>query len=189
MKKTTDIRVIRTQTQLLEALNELIKTKPLSCISITELCIQAGVNRNTFYYHYNNIYDLLEDNKNQLVKELDEVIDVKKSRSKSTLVNICKTIKRHPNLMSILISPNCELEYFNDIFGIASEKARILEDKQKDCSNSKDHLICCYCNAGCNAVLCEWILNGMQESPEEIADIISAASRIGPIKMLFPNEK
>lgn len=188
MKKSTDIRVIRTQTQLLEALNELIKSKPLSCISITELCSKAGVNRNTFYYHYNNIYDLLEDNKNNLVKELNEVRDVKKTRSKTTVVNICKTIKRHPNLMSILISPNCELEYFNDIFGIASEKARILEDKQKDCNDTRAHLACCYCNAGCNAVLCEWIISGMKESPEDIADIISDASRTGPIKLLFPNE-
>lgn len=187
MKKTTDIRVIRTQAQLLEALNELIKTKPLSCISITELCSKAGVNRNTFYYHYNNIYDLIEENKNDLVKELNETLDVKKTRSKTTVVNICKIIKRHPNLMSILISPNCELEYFNDIFGIASEKARIQEDKQKDCNDSRTHLICCYCNAGCNAVLCEWILNGMLETPEEIADIISDSSRLGPIKLLFPN--
>ena len=189
MKKTTDIRVIRTQAQLLEALNELIKTKPLSNISITELCSKAGVNRNTFYYHYNNIYDLIEDNKNILVKELSEVLEIKKTRSKTTVVNLCKTIKRHPNLMSILISPNCDLDYFNDIFGIASEKARLLEDKQKDCSDSKAHLVCCYCNAGCNAVLREWILNGMQESPEDIADIISDASRMGPIKLLFPNEK
>ena len=187
MRKQTDIRVIRTQNQLLDALNELIKSKELSCISITELCTKAGVNRNTFYYHYNNIYELIDDNMKLLSQELKEVLDSKKPRNKNTLINICKILKRHPHLMSILLSPNCELDYFNDIFGIDSEKARILEDKQKDVSAGRDHMLCCYCNAGCIAVFREWVITGMNESPEEIADIISEASRLGPITMLFPD--
>ena len=47
MKKSTDIRVIKTQKALLCALDELIKTKKLSNITITELCTKANINRNT----------------------------------------------------------------------------------------------------------------------------------------------
>ena len=82
MRKATDIRVVRTQNALLEALEELIKTKKLSCISITELCSKAGINRNTFYYHYNNIYELLDENKQIMIDELNEILTNNKTSNK-----------------------------------------------------------------------------------------------------------
>ena len=122
MKKSTDIRVLKTQKALLEAIEELIKTKQLSCISITELCNAAKINRNTFYYHYNNINDLIEENKKILEAELNEVLDVNNPKSKNTINEICRILKRHPRFLSILISPNCDINFFEEVFGIASEK-------------------------------------------------------------------
>ena len=61
MRNTRDIRVIRTQTAILKALAELIQKKKLSAITITDLCAKASINRNTFYYHYNNIIDFLDE--------------------------------------------------------------------------------------------------------------------------------
>ena len=188
MNRSTDIRVIRTQSALIEALEELIKTKKLSCITITELCTKAGINRNTFYYHYNNIYELLDDNKAVLINELNNVLDVNKSHSKSTLIDFCKCIRKYPHFLNILISPNCDLEYFNDIFVIASEKTKVFVDKPRDITSSKDIYIAHYCNAGCNAVITEWIMNGMKETPEEVADIIFQASNKGPLPLLFPDK-
>ena len=188
MKKSTDIRVIKTQKALILALEELIHTKKLSCITITELCTKANINRNTFYYHYNNIYELLAECKQVLRSEFANVLDANKNRNSKTVLEICKIISRHPGFMSIIISPNCDLDYFDEIFGVASEKARILMDKKHEIKTSADHLACCYCNAGCIAVLREWVSTGMNESPEEIADIISQASRKGPISILFPGE-
>ena len=186
MKKSTDIRVIKTQKALLNALKELIQTKKLSCITITELCTKANINRNTFYYHYNNIYELLAEYKQLLMDEFTSVLDVNKNRTNRTVLDVCKIIYRHPNFMSIIISPNCDLDYFDEIFGVASEKARIMMDKKHEIKSTADHLACCYCNAGCIAVLREWVAEGMEESPESIAEIISLASRKGPISILFP---
>ena len=148
MRKATDIRVVRTQNALLEALEELIKTKKLSCISITELCSKAGINRNTFYYHYNNIYELLDENKQIMIDELNEILTNNKTSNKEALINLCKCIKKHPKFLSILISPNCDLDYFNDIFSLASEKTRELIENRKEIKSSRDLLICYYCNAG-----------------------------------------
>lgn len=189
MTKTTDIRVIKTQNALLTALESLLKNKKLSCISVTELCSAASINRNTFYYHYNNIYELIDDNKKALAAELGEVMDVSQTRDSSTIIEICKVLKRHPSLLNILISPNCELNYFDDIFGIASEKARIFLDKKKALTSTRELMACSFCNAGLQAVLREWITNGMVEDPEEIADIIKLSSRKGPISIMFPDEQ
>lgn len=41
------------------ALKEMMKTKRLEEINVTVLCKKCGVHRQTFYYHYQDIYDLI----------------------------------------------------------------------------------------------------------------------------------
>lgn len=188
MKKTRDIRVIRTQTALLEALEELIKTKKLSNITITELCTEAKINRNTFYYHYNNIFEFLDEHKKLIIDDLNDITDLSKSHNKKNLIEMFNIMKQHPHFLNILISPNCDLDFFNEIFDVANKKASISLAKDESKFTSKELLLCHYCNAGCNAVIISWILNGMKETPEEIADIVWEASKNGVFSILFPTE-
>ncbi|WDF81652.1 TetR/AcrR family transcriptional regulator C-terminal domain-containing protein [Lacticaseibacillus pabuli] len=48
-----------TKTQLAETLKDMMRTQDLDHITIEELTNRAGVTRNTFYYHFNDIYALL----------------------------------------------------------------------------------------------------------------------------------
>lgn len=43
------------------ALLELLETKDFEYITVKELCQKAGVNRSTFYLHYQNLSELLEE--------------------------------------------------------------------------------------------------------------------------------
>ena len=43
------------------ALISLLKEKPFEYITVSEICKKAGVNRSTFYLHYETISDLLEE--------------------------------------------------------------------------------------------------------------------------------
>ena len=189
MKKNRDIRVIRTQTALLEALEELIKTKKLSNITITELCTAAKINRNTFYYHYNNIYEFLDEHKKLIIDDLNEIAEISKTHNKQNLVEVFAVLKKHPHFLNILISPNCDLDFFNEIFDVASSKASIIFSKDPNTLTNRERLLCSYCNAGCNAVIITWIMNDMKESPEEIADFIWTSSKNGIFSLLFPNEE
>lgn len=49
----------KTETMLCVAFMELLKKYPFSKITIQKLAGQCGVNRQTFYYHFDNIYDLM----------------------------------------------------------------------------------------------------------------------------------
>ncbi len=44
-----------------EALISLLEIKAYEYITIKEVCEKAGVNRSTFYLHYENMYDLLSE--------------------------------------------------------------------------------------------------------------------------------
>lgn len=49
-----------TKKMLANTLISLMKKKPLSKISISEIVKECQINRKTFYYHFEDIYDLLE---------------------------------------------------------------------------------------------------------------------------------
>lgn len=62
-----DRRVKRTKTLLQKTLVELMLEKEVSQISVKELTQRADVNRSTFYLHYLDIYDMLEQMENEFV--------------------------------------------------------------------------------------------------------------------------
>jgi len=57
----TDRRVLKTKKAIVSALIELLTVKSISDISVTELTSKAGVNRKTFYLHYDKIEDIIYD--------------------------------------------------------------------------------------------------------------------------------
>ena len=50
-----------TKRALAQSLKKLLQTKPLSKITINDIAEDCGVSRMTFYYHFADIYDLVED--------------------------------------------------------------------------------------------------------------------------------
>ena len=49
-----------TKRALVASLKELLAEKPLDKITVTDLTEHCGVNRMTFYYHFKDIYDLVD---------------------------------------------------------------------------------------------------------------------------------
>lgn len=66
----SDKRVIRTKKAIKEALFRIMEEKDISSISISELTQEANINRRTFYTHYHNITDILEEIEGDLVEAL-----------------------------------------------------------------------------------------------------------------------
>ena len=52
-----------------QALISLLEKKDIEFITVTEITNKAGVNRSTFYLHYENIYELLEETIKNLNKK------------------------------------------------------------------------------------------------------------------------
>lgn len=71
-----DLRVIKTKNNLYNTLVELMKEKQFEEIKVSDICNHALVNRSTFYAHYNDKYELLEEYikvlKESFTKELEK---------------------------------------------------------------------------------------------------------------------
>ena len=51
---------LNTKKKLASALKQAMKKKPFGKITVSELIKTCGINRNTFYYHFEDIYALLK---------------------------------------------------------------------------------------------------------------------------------
>lgn len=74
-----EITTLNTKRTLAASLRGLMKKKPLSKITVSEIIADCGVNRKTFYYHFSDIYDLLkwmlEEEAVEVVKQYDLLLD------------------------------------------------------------------------------------------------------------------
>lgn len=70
---------LATKKAMAAALKQLMAAKPISKISVREIVTACGINRNSFYYHFDDIYDLfkwmLENETIDVVKQCNLITD------------------------------------------------------------------------------------------------------------------
>ena len=72
MESKSDLRVLRTRKAIKAAFEELVVEVGLDKITITSLTERAGINRKTFYLHYETIEDLFDESVESI---LDDFFD------------------------------------------------------------------------------------------------------------------
>ena len=99
---------------------QLLSKKSIEQISITELCRKAGVNRSTFYAHYLDIYDLMEQVSNRFVRNMfqDMIGDIgepnvgQSSENPHPLIlRALETTLANRELCRLLVLPNPSISY------------------------------------------------------------------------------
>ena len=74
-KSGAENRSVRnTKRRLREGLLQLLEGKPINEISVKELTELVDVNRGTFYFHYQDIYDLLRDMETEFFEQFDRTL-------------------------------------------------------------------------------------------------------------------
>ncbi|KRM09337.1 TetR/AcrR family transcriptional regulator [Paucilactobacillus suebicus] len=72
-----DRRIIKTKAALRTALFKLLQDKKIEQIKVTELCREAGINRRTFYIHYDHVEDIFEDYQDEMAQRVYEALSVR----------------------------------------------------------------------------------------------------------------
>ena len=75
MNRKQDKRNLSTKIELANAFKELSKEKPMNKITVNDLIKYCNLNRNTFYYHFEDIYNLINWMFNEEVKKIIESCD------------------------------------------------------------------------------------------------------------------
>lgn len=63
-----------TQNLILETFENMLERMPLEKITVTALIKECNIGRNTFYYHYEDIYALLDDTLSQALGQYEKAV-------------------------------------------------------------------------------------------------------------------
>lgn len=162
----------QTKEKLAAALKTLLLEKPFERITIREIVGQCGMNRQTFYYHFNDIYDLLEWMYHQemvsLLSPYQEPEDWKKNSL--TLLNyihenalICKRVLNSPGYKQLRRFVFMD---FRALYRKFFDKMAFGHEFDEE---FKTFLADFYA-FGVEGYVIRWIEDGMKESPEQIAE-------------------
>ena len=75
LKNPQDRRAKRTAVQIKETMLSLMKTKAIHEIKVSEICKLCQINRATFYDHYRDVFDLVQDMEQDILLALQGLMD------------------------------------------------------------------------------------------------------------------
>ncbi len=170
-----DRRVRKTRRILRECLTRLLKEKKIQDITVRELADMADINRGTFYLHYKDVFDLLEQIEQELTEKLEDILDhhsVEELLSRPSLLfsDLYPTVQENADIITILIGENGDLNFVNRIKAILRD--RCLQKwltSNYSCSTDLLEAYSAFIISGCVGIVQYWLETGMKESPEQMA--------------------
>lgn len=175
-----DRRVRYTKMMLKQNMIELLKQKPVGRISVTELCQAADVNRGTFYAHYADPADLLQEMQDELYNDIMNSLNI--GMGGGDIIDMCRAIvaalDRNRDFCRVALSDNSNMSFLENMlnlaygFFIASWSPK--EAAPRDISDYAFR----YMSAGSIDVIRRWLKQDDSRSNEDIAQIIAEMSVI-----------
>ncbi len=159
-----------TKRALEESLKRILLIKPLDKITISDITEDCTINRMTFYYHFKDIYDLVEWS---FIEDAAKALDGKKTYDtwqQGFLQIFQMVLESKPILMNVYHSLSREqveiylykLTY-NLLLGVIEEKAVGMKVRDSDKKFVADFYKFAFVG-----LMLDWIKNGMREDPQQI---------------------
>ena len=159
-----------TKIALEDSLKRLLLRKPLDKITITDITTDCGISRMAFYYHFKDIYDLVEW---CCVEDGTKALQGKKTYDSWTegLTQVFEAVlENKPFIMNVYrcVSREKMENYlykltYHLIAGVVEEKC-----KGKNVTQEDKQFIANFYKYGFVGILQKWIEDGMKEEPEGI---------------------
>ncbi len=151
--------------------NQLLK-KPLTKITVADIAEDCGINRMTFYYHFKDIYDLVEWS---CLEDARRAIDQKKTHdtwqqgllqifeavqeNKPFILNVYRCV--HKEQVEKYLQPLVD-RVLLDVLNEEAENIHIREDDKNFIAQVYSYVFI--------GILLDWIGDDMREDPQKIVD-------------------
>lgn len=146
---------------------ELLEQKPFDKITVKDIVETCGINRNTFYYYYSDIYDLLEE---IFANELKLLVDAHKEGKSwiQAFAKIANIAYEHKKLINNICSSR-SYDYFEnymykackhivvDFVHVSAEGMKVPEEDIEFIASFYEYAFL--------GIISEWFRTGMREGP------------------------
>ena len=166
MANKVDVRIVKSKESLMSALIGLMGKKKLEELTISEICQEADVNRNTFYSHYSSVRELFEEMNGKYMEALfasAKVFDEPNDSTIKNLVNVLDKMKEKGNLTKIIFYESKSIKHLNTLLQILFPTSIIDNLKIENLSLEECHA---FLIGGITSLILRWIENDFQESPK-----------------------
>lgn len=145
---------------------ELLQTRTLDQISVSEICKRAGLNRTTFYTNYSDIYGLADAIRDKLENNMENLYQDEITQGYNS--NDYLKLFRHIRDNQIFYRTYFKLGYDNNYKIFRYD--RKLADKHFHNQFIEYHIA--FFKSGITQIIKMWLQNGCKESPEDMVEII-----------------
>ncbi len=171
-----DARTRYTQMVIKNCFIEALKTKPLSKISVTELCDGAQINRSTFYKYYDNPYDLLNKMEDEYIQRLeDKISHVEMDDFNRIFTVVLEDLKENQNYFRTIVSENGDAKFRDSVFNlIYKANLRSIQQIFPALSDVQQRWLFYFLAEGFNGLLQQWMNKGMTEPINELVSFANS---------------
>ena len=184
----SESKYLNTAIKMDMALMDLLKKKPFEFVTVSELCKKAGVNRSTFYLHYDTMSDLLNETAQSLLDSFWRCFDDGKEKLVPISIETCKESELNFICEKYLTPYLTHIKDNREIFSVALQNAKLLgfEKVYKNMFENvfdpvlnrfgfvredRKYVMLYYVN-GINAIVVQWLNDDCQKSTDEVIGII-----------------
>ena len=166
-----------TKRTLSETLKKILQEKSLDKVTVVDIVEASAINRQTFYYHFKDIYDLTEW---VCVEDAARALQGKKTYDswQEGLLQIYEAVMENkPFIMNVYHSVSRE-QIENYLFKLTYDLIMgVVEEKSSgvDISEEEKKFIADVYKYSFVGIMLDWIKNGMREDYREIADDTATA--------------
>ncbi len=165
-------RTLVTKRILKESLLSLMAEKPITKISIKEICDLSEMSRSTFYLHYQDQFELLKDIENEVLdKSFEALKDLGGDfNTIESIENFLNYVKSNKETFGVLLCQSDTIDFQNSII---EKIANHVKESVPDFNEMKsDKYIFVFIMNGSLNVLRTWIMNDFDMPIPEMASLI-----------------
>jgi AcrR family transcriptional regulator len=165
-----------TKMVLRNSLTELMKEKSILGITIKDICELADVSRSTFYAHYKDQYDLLQQIQEETIASIEKLLekyddDDSKNGIILMLEELLRYIADNGESIQVLLSENGDINFQKKIFGFTRRKQVMKYFTGRFDEKTQEYASVFTVN-GSIGLIQLWLKNGMDVPVNEMAKLI-----------------
>lgn len=173
MNISNNIRFQSTEEKIEKAFIRLLKRKSYDNIFVKDICLEAGINRSSFYAHYLDINDLMMKYEDKISKQITKILNENYFDDK-IFIHFFEFIKNNSDFYKAYIKSSQTVPFKQrDIFKLFKDKFKVISSKKSYFYNDSEieyHM--CFFGAGLKSICERWLETDCKESPEEMANIL-----------------
>ena len=158
------------QEKIERAFIELLQTREIKEITVSDLIKNTELNRSTFYANYIDIFDLADKTRAKLENEFSDLFrDYDYFNDRSGALKMFRHIKDNQIFYKTYFKLCYDDKHLISIYDTKRAEKELIDD------NIKYHIE--FFRNGLNAIIKIWLSGGCKESPEEMADVLKQEYR------------